>query len=463
MSTLRSRGSIKEHLKLLCETEEPGHPLPSVRQLVKVFAASPVTITRAIAELSDEGYLDARPGHGTFVRARSTQARSRDYGWQSLVLGAPPAPSMNNLVTTPPPGCLNFASGYMDHSALPERELARAAARALKKPSPWQRAPTSGMPELRGWFAERASPGLPAENSLIVQGGQAALGIAIRAIVPREGVLLVESPTYLGPLVIARAAGIRLAPVPVDHEGMRTDFLEQAFQTTGARAVYLQPNFSNPSGVTLSESRREEVLKLARKFNAFVIEDDYARDLSFSGKVLAPMMAKDDGHVVYVRSLTKSIAPSLRVAALCACGPVFERLQAALLVNDFFVPRPLQETAFEFVSHASFASHLKRTQQLFSTRMKRACGLLAEKMPGCSFVEPLGGYSLWLRLPDDIDEDALCQTAARLGVLVNPGHWWFVAEPPGRFLRLSIAGLEEGAIEPAVDRLAQAIQVFSSE
>ncbi len=368
---------------------------------------------------------------------------------------------MNNLVTTPPPGCLNFASGYMDPSSLPERELARAAARALKSSSPWQRAPTSGMPALRRWFAERASPGLPLENALIVQGGQAALGIAIRAIVPPGGVLLVESPTYLGPLVIARAAGIRPAPVPVDQDGMRTDFLEQALQTTGAKALYLQPNFSNPTGATLSETRRKEVLALARKFNAFVIEDDYARDLSFSGKVLAPMTEQDDGHVIYVRSLTKSIAPSLRVAALCASGPVFERLQAALLVNDFFVPRPLQETAIEFVSHPSFAGHLKRTQQTYASRMAKACRLLAEKLADCSFAEPQGGYSLWLRLPDEMDEDALCQSAERFGVLVNPGHWWFAAEATGRFLRLSIAGLEEAAIEPAVERLSQAVLASS--
>jgi DNA-binding transcriptional MocR family regulator len=459
MSSSNSREVIKAHLRKLCETETPGFPLPSVRALCRQFTASPVTIIRAISELSEEGQLDARPGHGTFVRAKSSSRKTRDDAWQSLVLGAPPPPSMNNLVTTPPPGCLNFASGYMEPSILPDRELSRASARALKTTSPWQRAPTSGIPELRSWFAERAAPGLPSENALIVHGGQAALGIAIRATVPTGGVLLVESPTYLGPLVIARAAGIRLAPVPVDNEGMRADYLEQAFESTGAKVVYLQPNFSNPTGATMSASRRDQVLMLARKFNAFIIEDDYARDLSFSGRVIPPMMARDDGHVIYVRSLTKSIAPSLRVAALCASGPVFSRLQSALLVNDFFVPRPLQEIAREFISHPSYATHLKRVQQTFSSRMQRACSLLSEKLPECSFVEPNGGYSLWLGLPDGTEEDLLCQAAERLGVLVNPGHWWFAAEPTGRFLRLSIAGLDEAAIDPAVERLSQAMRV----
>ena len=441
---------------------EPGTALPSVRDLVKEFEASPVTITRVIAELSTEGLVDARPGHGTFIMPRKVNWQGLNYDWQSLVLGAPPASSMNNLVMATPPGCINFASGYMDDSLLPERELIRASTRVLRRVDAWGRAPIGGLVELKRWFADRASPGFPDEDVLIVQGGQAALGVAIRAIVPAGGTLLVESPTYLGPLVIARAAGIQLAPVPVDSQGLRTDHLEAALLRTRAQAIYLQPNFANPTGVSLSAVRRKEVVELARKYNAFVIEDDYARDLSFTGHVPPALFGHDEGQVIYVRSLTKSIAPSLRVAALCAHGPVQNRLRGALLVNDFFVPRPLQETALEFVTHSSFALHLKKLQATYHSRMSLACRLLHEKMSGCSAQLPEGGYSIWLRLPDDVDEDRLCRTAEHLGVLVNPGHWWYAAEPVGQHLRLSIGGLEESAISIAVERLAQALEQTTS-
>lgn len=457
---MSSHDQIKSFLTQLCEQGEVGAALPSVRDLVKHFEASPVTITRVIAELSTEGYVEARPGHGTFIVPRQTSWRGLNYDWQSLVLGSPPAPSMNNLVMATPPGNINFASGYMDDSLLPERELARASSRVFRNAASWGRAPTAGLVELRRWFGNRASPGFPDDDVLIVQGGQAALGVAIRAIVPAGGTLLVESPTYLGPLVIARAAGIQLAPVPVDNEGVRTDHLEAALIRTRAQAIYLQPNFSNPTGVSLSATRRKEIVELARKYNVFVIEDDYARDLSFTGHVPPALFGHDEGQVIYVRSLTKSIAPSLRVAALCAHGPVQNRLRSALLVNDFFVPRPLQEISLELVTHSSFALHLKKLQATYQSRMALACQLLREKMPNCSARQPEGGYSIWLRLPDDVDEDRLCRAAEHSGVLVNPGHWWYAAEPVGKHLRLSIGGLEEVAIPTAVKRLAKALELL---
>lgn len=449
---------IKTHLMDLCLQGEPGGVLPSVRQLVRDFEVSPVTVSKVIAELSLEGFIEARPGHGTFIRERRSDFRDIDFDWQSLVLGSPPAPSMNNLVMEAPPGCLNFANGYMDDSLLPERELARASARVLRSSTAWQRAPLGGLFDLQKWFAVRAASGFPADDVLIVQGGQAALGIAIRAIVPAGGTLLVESPTYLGPLVIARAAGIKLAPVPVDREGMRADHLKSALERGPVQAIYLQPNFSNPSGVSLSSERRLAIFELARQHNSFIIEDDYARDLSFDGQVPTPLFGQDEGHVVYVRSLTKSIAPSLRVAALCAQGPVLSRLRSALLVNDFFVPRPLQEIAVEFLSSSSYGKHLKKLQASFHTRMNLACELVEGRLPGCRVHPPEGGYSLWVSLPEDMDEDALCRAAEERGVIVNPGHWWFAAEPVGKHLRLSIAGLTEGDLPTAVARLGSAMK-----
>jgi DNA-binding transcriptional MocR family regulator len=449
---------IKTHLMSLCSQREPGSLLPSVRQLVRDFEVSPVTVSKVIAELSLEGFVDARPGHGTFIRQRRTDWRDMNFDWQSLVLGSPPASSMNNLVMEAPPGCLNFANGYMDDSLLPERELARASARVLRRSTAWQRAPLGGLFELQKWFADRAFAGFPAGDVLIVQGGQAALGIAIRAIVPAGGTLLVESPTYLGPLVIARSAGIKLAPVPVDAEGMRADHLKAALERGPVQAIYLQPNFSNPSGVSLSDQRRLDIVELAREHNTFIIEDDYARDLSFTGQVPAPLFGQDEGHVVYVRSLTKSVAPSLRVAALCAQGPVLSRLRSALLVNDFFVPRPLQEIAVEFLASSSYKKHLTKLQTTFQARMSLACSLVDRRLSGCRVHPPEGGYSLWVSLPDEMDEDALCRVAEERGVIVNPGHWWFAAEPVGKHLRLSIAGLTEGDLPTAVTRLAAAMK-----
>ncbi len=124
---MASKDVIFDHLKTLCQTTEAGTLLPSVRELSREFAVSPVTITRALAELSDQGWVETKPGNGTFVRKRVPPKLDINYDWQTLVLGPPPAVGMSHLVMATPPGALHFASGYMDNSVLPERELARAS------------------------------------------------------------------------------------------------------------------------------------------------------------------------------------------------------------------------------------------------------------------------------------------------------------------------------------------------
>lgn len=456
MSSTSAAEKIAEELRTLCGAGVPGDPLPSVRALMRARGVSPVTVNQAISTLVEEGLLVAMPGRGTFIAPRRQRRPSGDHAWQSLCLGVPPSASMNELMVSPPPGCLHFANGYLDASLLPDKELARASGRALRKASPWRRAPECGLPELREWFARRASAELSEEDVTIVHGGQAAIGISIRAVVGKGETLLVESPTYLGALAVARAAGIQLVPVPTDGGGIRTDLLEEAFHSTKARALYLQPLYANPTGVNLAQERRQEVLNLARKHGAFIIEDDYARDLSHQGRPAPTLISQDDGHVIYIRSLTKSIAPSLRLAALCARGPVVTRLRTARLVDDFFVPLPLQDTAMEFVSHGSYPSHLRRVQGALSLRTQVAVDELSRALPQVSLETPSGGYSLWLNLPQGTDTRLLCARAMERGVFVNAGAAWFAGEELGRHLRLSVAGIDQEAILVAVARLKAA-------
>ncbi|KIF04602.1 GntR family transcriptional regulator, partial [Streptomyces sp. RSD-27] len=158
----------------------------------------------------------------------------------------------------------------------------------------------------------------------------------LRALAPPGAPVLVESPTYPGLLSIARASGCRPVPVPVDADGVRPELLAAAFEATGARVFVCQPLFQNPTGAVLSAERRPEVLRIARAAGAFVVEDDYARNLAHedAGPLPATLAAEDaDGIVVHVRSLTKATSPSLRVGALAARGPVLDRLRAIQVVD----------------------------------------------------------------------------------------------------------------------------------
>ncbi len=171
-------------------------------------------------------------------------------------------------LTTPPPEVIDLSGGYLHASLQPERALAAALARAGRRPGTWSRPPVEGISELREWFArDIAGPAgtLASSDVLITAGGQSALTTAVRALTACGAPILVESPTYPGLLAVARAAGLRPVPVPVDAGGVRTDLLARAFHDTGARVFVCQPLFHNPTGTTLGPQRREPVLHAARE------------------------------------------------------------------------------------------------------------------------------------------------------------------------------------------------------
>lgn len=348
-------------------------------------------------------------------------------------------------LTEPPPEVIEFTGGYLHPSLQPEQALAAALSRAARRPGAWGRPPMEGLTELRSWFARSIGGSVTAAEVLIAAGGQSALTIALRALASPGAPVLVESPTYPGMLAIARAAGLRPVPVPVDADGVKPELLADAFRATGARVFVCQPLFQNPTGAVLAPERRGEVLRIAREAGAFVVEDDFVRRLvhADAGELPRPLAAEDaDGVVVHVCSLTKATSPSFRVCALVARGPVLERLRAIQVVDTFFVPRPLQEAALELVGSAAWPRHLRSISADLKTRRDTMTTALGLHLPELTLPHvPSGGYHPRLRLPDGSKEAALTAAALRAGVAITPGRPYFSAEPPAGYVRLSFAAV----------------------
>lgn len=430
-----------------------GDRLPSNRDLVRRHGVSPVTVARAVAMLAAEGAVVTRPGSGTFVavrRSADVQA-TLDTSWQTVALAdrTIDAHVVTRLLSPPPDDGITMAGGYLHRSLQPTKALGDALARAARRPDAWERAPAAGLKTLRTLFVGFTGCDLDPDDVLLTSGGQNALSMAFRAIAAPGSPVLVESPTYQGALAAARAAGLRPIPVPIDDDGIRPDLLADAFATSGARLLYLQPTFHNPTGAVLGVQRRGQVLDIARAAGAFVLEDDFARLLGHGGPVPRPLLADDrDGTVVYLTSLTKPASPSLRIGALIARGPVMQRLRATRLVDDFFLTRPLQEAAVELLSTPAWGRHLRSLATALRERCAALTAGLARDVPGWTLTRvPQGGLHLWLRLPtDSLPRMADVVEAARnLGVAVSAGDGYFAAEPPGAYLRLSFAAAADAS------------------
>ncbi|MEW2352701.1 PLP-dependent aminotransferase family protein [Spirillospora sp. NPDC029432] len=457
-----SVATLADRLRAEVARLHPGERLPSSRALMRRYQVSPVTVTRALGLLAAEGLVVTRPGSGAFAAERPEAAAGpADFGWQAVTLGdrAVDGEGVARLLTPPPEGAIALSGGYLHPSLQPVRALANAAARAARRPDAWELPPLGGIPELRAWFARTAGGETTAADVLITSGGQQSLTTVLRALLPPGAPLLVESPTYLGALAVARASGLHPVPVPMDEDGLRPELLAEAFEMTGARVLYTQPTFHNPTGAVLPAARRARVLAVARAAGAFVIEDDFARHLAIDA-IPPPLVSADqEGRVVHISSPTKATAASLRVAAVIARGPVAERIRATQLIEEFFPARPMQGTLLELVSAPGWPRHLRSVRAALRARRDAVRAALARELPGLPVGNPAGGPHLWVGLPPGTDDVRLADAALRAGVLVSAGRPFFPAEPPAPFLRVSYgSAASETELAEGVRRLAEVVR-----
>ncbi|ONI83569.1 GntR family transcriptional regulator [Saccharothrix sp. ALI-22-I] len=427
----------------------PGAQVPSNRALVAEYGASPVTVQKAMRALGAQGLIESRPGVGTFVRAVRT-ARPLDYGWQTGALRSPQAriPALSTPMRSASPDAIGLHAGYPDRALLPERLVRAALARAARSDATLARSDAAGLPELRAWFANELAEATPvgvtppaARDVVVLPGSQSGLSSIFRALVGFGHPLLMESPSYWGAILAAAQAGVHVVPVPSGPSGPDPDELARAFEETGARVFYAQPNYANPTGAQWSPQRAEQVLDVIRAHAAFLVEDDWAHDFGID-TTARPLAAHDDaGHVVYLRSLTKSVSPSVRVAAVIARGPARDRILADRGAESMYVSGLLQAAALDVVTQPGWRTHLRDLRHQLRARRDLLVDNLAEHVPQAHLDHvPHGGLHLWARLPDATDLDRLARDCEAEGVLIAPGTEWFPAEPSGPFIRLNYSG-----------------------
>ncbi len=459
MSDSSSVERLVAHLRVRAASLPPGGQLPSTRTLIAQHNVGPGTVSRAVARLIAEGVLVTEAGRGTFAARRQPGRREPDTSWQTVALGEAPVDSsaVGALLQPAVLGTLVLSSGYPSADLQPLAALAAAATRAARRPGGWALAPPAGLPELRQLLATPV--GADPDDVLVVPGGQAGLSTAMRALTRPGAAVLVEVPTYVGAVAAARAAGLRPVPVPTDAGGVRADLLPDAFARSGARLLYLQPTYTNPTGVVLAPERRGQVLAAARQAGAFVLEDDWARYLTLDGPAPPPLVNDDDeGRVVHLSSLSKASAPSLRIGALIARGPAAARLAALRTVDDFAVARPLQETALELLGNPAWPRHLTQLSRALRARRDHLIYELRRHLPALApHTVPLGGLHLWLTLPPGLDDLDVTERARARQLLVGAGRPYYVTEPPGPRLRLSYAAATQTQLSAGVQVLAEAL------
>lgn len=464
-----SSGRIVDTLRIWLRDAPPGARLPSTRSLAAEHRASPVTVQRALRTLTGQGLVETRPGVGTFARS-ARAARPADHRWQTDALRSPPTTgaTTSSALRSPPNDVISLHAGYPDRDLLPQRLVRSALARAARTDAAVTRPPTAGLPELQAWFAGELARDAPSDVTapavhevVVVPGSQSGLSSVFRSVVGAGRPLLTESPTYWGAIRAAAHAGVHVVPVPSGPQGPDPVQLDRAFEETGARAFYAQPHYANPTGAQWSPALSADVLAVVRRHDAFLVEDDWAHDFGITTSP-SPLAAHDDtGHVVYLRSLSKSVSPTLRVAAIVARGPVRARILTDQAAESMYVSGLLQAAALDVVTQPGWRTHLRGLREQLRARRDLLASALAEHAPDVELEHlPAGGLNLWLRLPGAVDAEALALDCERSGLVVAPGGEWFPAEAPAPYLRLNYSGPSPASFPEAARILGAAVAAY---
>jgi 2-aminoadipate transaminase len=323
---------------------------------------------------------------------------------------------------------------------------------------------TEGEPELRDLIAADArARGIAADTTTVLVSAGALQGIdlACRVLLRPGDVVIAESPGFANALSAFRNHGARVMEIPVDAQGLDVDRAREAIRVAGVRPrmFFVVPNFSNPSGETLSLERREGLVRLARDLDAIVLEDDPYGLLRYRGDDL-PACAALGGReqVVSVGTFSKTFLPGLRVGWVIADSSTIRRMAAVKQTMDSSTGTLAQRIVLEFHRRGGVNAHLGRLRAHYGAKQARARAALAREFAGTgvSWNDPDGGFYFWVRLPEHVAARALLDVALDEGVAFVPGAAFAIDRDLNNALRFSISGPPLERIDEGVRRLRRA-------
>ncbi|PBC76413.1 GntR family transcriptional regulator [Streptomyces sp. TLI_235] len=420
-----------------------GGRLPATRTLARDLGLSRGTVVEAYAQLVAEGYLVSTPGAGTRVADGITPR--------------PPAPPP---ATTAPAVRYDLKPGTPDLALFPRAAWQTALRRALAatEHSALGYGDPAGHPALRAELAAylgrvRAAAADP--GRLTVVGGVAqGLALVVRRLV-RHGhrTIAVEDPGSPGTFGLLRAHGIEPVGVPVDQHGLDVD----ALAATGARAVLVTPAHQYPTGVVLAPERRAALIGWARRTGALVIEDDYDAEFRYDREPVGCLQGLAPDLVVHLGSLSKSLAPGLRLGWAVLPEPMVEEFRTDKQYTDLGCST-LDQLAFaRLLADGGHDRHLRAVRARYRARRDALTAALARHLPAAAVRGVAAGLHLHLDLPAGCTEPAVVEAAAARGVRVEPVAPTRLALPGPPALVLGYAGLTERQLAHAADLLAEAV------
>ncbi|KEK23396.1 PLP-dependent aminotransferase family protein [Bacillus gaemokensis] len=443
-----------------------GDPLPSLRNMADDLQISILTVRKAYKWLESKGYVHIQQGKGVYIHKHEPRKHQViPYEWQHTQ-------SINVIRSQ---YVMNRHRKYYDLSQailyprlLPNPFLSGEMQKIIDKDQMILATygPVQGIEELRieitKYLKDYQRLIVNPANLLITSGAQQGIDLIAQTLLKPGDTVIIENPCYGAAIDVFINKGVQVIPIELDEQGIRSDLIDEVCQKKKPVLLYVNPTFQNPTGILMSKQRRAELVELAELYQIFIIEDDSFGEIYFdSVKLPAPLKTFDkNGHVLYLKGFSKTLAPGLRIAALIAEGPIFEWLYAVKSLMDIGSPLLTQKAILPFLRTERMQKHIEKLRTALQLRRDTAIKILSPLTKDIYFQKPQGGFNLWISLPSSLNSFSLLEKAKEANVSFLPGTACFVHESQHNHLRISYSMLSEQDLIVGLERLYKVISDF---
>lgn len=456
-----------------------NYVLPSERILSEELKVNRSTIIKAYMELKAEGLVESFVGKGTVIlpQLSKNEVFSNTYipplrwsQFENRLFTKNNDQTISKILSVfEKDKIISFASGISSEDTCEFELLKTVQINMLKKYKEKLFLPTGvdGSQELKNIIKNLLkSRGIitSTKQLIVTSGSQQAIDFLGKLFIEPGDVVIVEEPTYPGAIQVFENYGARIVGIPMSEDGMKLDILESCLLKYRPKFIYTQPNFQNPSGMTMSLEKRRQLLKLAYYYEIPIFEDDPYSELRFEGKSIPSLKSLDNhDYVVYISTFSKTISFSLRVGFIAANENLINHFIKFKQLSDIQTNTQAQYLVAEFIKEGHYQSHINFLKASYKNKRDLMRNeLMKGKIQDLEVYMPQGGYFIWCKLPDTIRLTELMENLAAHGVLIMPGEVFY---PNGSivesFIRLNYSYPTEEDIREGVKRILKAINSCS--
>jgi GntR family transcriptional regulator/MocR family aminotransferase len=447
----------------------PTSRLPGTRVLAEQLSVHRKTVVASYEELHAQGWVEMIPQKGTFVHSRLPITQYRDLQKGQLKVDRKNAAfsfnkqnHLENVAISEKSSVMQLEDGVCDPRLVPTNEIARMYRNVVSKKSSlpeFNYGSTYGNDKLRSVLAtylnDTRGLQITKENVMITRGSQMGIHLCARLLVRPKTAVIVGRSNYLTADLTFKHEEAQLLRVEVDEDGLKTDQIAALCEQHPVKAVYVTSHHHHPTTVTLSAERRLELLTLAKRYNFAIVEDDYDYDFHYGHAPTLPLASHDSrGHVIYIGSMCKLIAPAYRVGYLVASKDFVDECARLRRYIDRQGDALLELTFAHFIESGSLTRHIKKVLKIYERRRDLFCRLLKQELSAyVDFEVPSGGMAVWVRLKPHLNWDVVTTKAKLHQLDIKGWRQYDVVQDGHNGIRMGFASSNEEEIVERVKRL----------